>query len=438
MSFLQRQAQVAPPAVVSEHLGPGRNMVDLWSPARLEAYQRDALADVIGQAFARNDFYRERFRAADVSPATLRLPRDLGRLPLLQKDDLRGRPWLLLTVERDQLSQINMSTGTTGGQEIYVPQTWEDLNVRGLEPTLKTLVPVGPEDVVLNALPYDMSSAGLAFHRTFQRGRGAIVVPAGKGGVYSTPESAVGLLRDLGATVLLTGPSYSVLMSEAGARLGIDLPALPLRFMWLTGEGCSPAFRARIEATWGCPAYFYYGSLEAGPLGVECAHKCGYHIAAGHVHVEIVDPGTGAVVPLGTAGHVVVTSLTRVGAPLIRYDTQDLATLDDAPCACGVSIPRLRLLGRAVDQLRIAERSYSPYHVEELLMRIVEVGPWYELVPSAERLHVRVETAPGVAPSPAVRDLIKSRLETGLSVPVSVELAAIKRSGGKVERVKRG
>jgi phenylacetate-CoA ligase len=438
MSFLRSQAKLAPPPVVTKHLGAGSNMVDLWPPDRLRAYHADVLGEVIARAWRDNDYYRARFIAAGIDPDALDLPRDLARVPLLHKDDLRGRPWLLLTVPRDQLSQINISTGTTGGHEIYVPQTWEDLNVRGLEPTLRELVPVGPEDVVVNALPYDMSAAGLAFHRTFQRGRGALVVPAGKGGVYSTPESAVTLAHALGATIVLTGPSYAILMAEAAARLGIDPKALPLRFLWLTGEGCSPALRARIEAAWGCPAYFYYGSLEAGPLGVECAAKRGYHLAAGHVYIEIVDPQTGAPVPPGGIGHVVVTSLTRLGAPLIRYDTQDVASLDEAPCPCGVTIPRLQLRGRAADQLAIRERSYSPYFVEELLMRMPEVSHWYELFPAPDRLFVRVEPAAGVSASHALRITIENRLETALSLPVSVELATIARSSGKVERVKRG
>lgn len=437
MSYLQSQRRLPRPEIVSRYLGAGDNIVDSWSPERLEAYQAHALREVVGHAYEHNEFYRQRFTACDVRPHELDLPRDIARLPILRKDDLRGNPWRLLAVERAQLSQITVSTGTTGGAEIYVPQTWEDMYVRTLEPIMQKLIPVGRDDVVLNALPYDMSSAGLAFHRSFQRARGALVVAAGKGGHYSTPESAARLAADLGATIVLTGPSYAMLIAEAAAQLGIDLKKLPLRFLWLTGEGCSPAFRERIEAAWGHPAYFYYGSLEAGPLGVECSAKAGYHIASGHIYAEIVHPESGEVLPPGTAGEVVITALTRLGAPLIRYNTQDIATLDLTPCACGVTIPRLLLKGRAVDQITVAGRSYSPYYVEELLMRIPGVSAWYEIIVERDAIQVRVEPA-NSGRSGGLRQIVETTLRAALEIPVNVELTTIARTGGKVERVKKG
>src|SRR5690606_25960759 len=137
-----------------------------------------------------------------------------------------------------------------------------------LAPPLTRLADVGPGDICLNALPYEMSSAGLAFHKVFMEGCGATVIPAGKGGAYSSPEKTIRLMQDLAPTIAITTPSYAMTLAETAEKLGFDLGSLPLRKMWLTGEGCSFAFRSRVEALWNTRANFYYGSLECGALGI--------------------------------------------------------------------------------------------------------------------------------------------------------------------------
>lgn len=436
MSYVARRLAALPPETVRGLVPDGDNRVDRWPPARCAAYAANALHDILVHAFEASPFYRERFQHAGVDPRVLVLPRDLARVPVLDKDELRGRPWALLAVPRERVSQIHVSTGTTGGDEIYVPHTWEDLYVRSLAPAMRRLVPVGVDDVVLNALPYEMSSAGLAFHRTFQRACGAAVIPAGKGGYYSTPALAARMTRDLGATVAVTTPSYAVQIAEAAVAQHIDLAGVPLRFLWLTGEGCSSAFRARVERAWGHAAYFYYGSLEAGPIGIECGARDGYHIAAGHVFVEVVELATCRACQPGDVGEVLVTELTRRGAPLVRYRTGDLAYLDTAPCACGVTLPRLHLRGRDGDELTVAGRTLSPLFVEELLMSVDGVGDWYELAPRSHCLVVRVEPARGVTPTPALAESARSRIEYGVGVPVEVQFATVPRPRGKVARVR--
>jgi phenylacetate-CoA ligase len=436
MSYLSRSYKRPLPDIVKKFFASGDEHVDTWPEERLKQYQQDALHRVLMHAWEKNRFYRDKFIAAGVNPSNLRFPEDLQQVPFTTKDELRGKPWVLLSVPRHAVSQIHVSTGTTGGEEIYIPHTWEDLHVGNMSPAMRKLIPVTSEDVVVNALPYEMSSSGLAFHRTFQKSYGAMVVPVGKGGYYSTPERTLRAAFDLGATVLVTTPTYAVLMAEAAKREEIDLADIPLRFMWLTGEGCSPAFRERVEEIWGHPAYFYYGSLELGPIGIECEKRNGYHIAGGHVYVEVVNPATGVPAAPGEVGEIVVTELTRMASPLIRYETGDLGYIEQTPCPCGIPLHRIVMRGRAGDQVKIGDKSFGPYYLEQFLMQIPEVGNWYQLFPKPDRLLIKVEPADGVAASPLLVKAVESQFEyaTGLKAEVQF-VEKIPRSGGKTLRV---
>lgn len=436
MSFLNRAYSLPLPDLTKRYFAPGEELVDTWSPEKMHRYQKEALFKIIVHAWENNAFYRRKLRAAGVDPSVLDFPSDLARIPFTTKDELRGKPWILLAVSRQQIAQINVSTGTTGGEEIYVPQTWEDMHVRAMAPAMKRLVPLGETDRVVNALPYEMSSSGLAFHRTFQRSYGSLVYSAGKGGFYSTASRTVRAARDLEATALVTTPSYAVMMAEAAAAEGIALADIPLRFLWLTGEGCSPALRERIEALWGHPAYFYYGSLEAGPIGIECEARSGYHITGGHVHVEVVNAKTGAPTPPGEAGEVVVTELTRQASPLVRYRTGDVGILATAPCPCGIPLQKVTLQGRAGDQVRVADRTFAPYFIEQLVLQSPEAGNWYQIFPQVDRLLLKLEPAPGVKPTDGIARAIAQRVEKTIGVKVEVELVPhIPRDGGKTLRV---
>lgn len=436
MSFINRAYRRPIPDLVKQYFASGEEHVDTWPQERLDDYQSAALRRILIHAFEKNAFYRGKLLAAGARPTELRFPHDMVKIPLTTKDELRGKPWLLLAAPRHTVSQIHVSTGTTGGEEIYVPHSWEDLHVNNMSPAMRRLIPVGTSDVVVIALPYEMSSSGLAYHRTFQKSYGAHVVPAGKGGYYSTPERTLRAARDLGATVLVTTPSYAVLMSEVAEKQGIALADVPLRFIWLTGEGCSPAFRDRVEALWGHPAYFYYGSLEAGPIGIECEDRSGYHLAGGHVYVEVIDPATGSVLAPGEVGEIVVTELTRLTSPLIRYRTGDLGYIETKPCPCGVTLKKLVMRGRNSDQIRIAGKMYGPYYLEQFLMQLPEAGNWYQFVPHEDRLVIRVEPAASVEPTARIAQSMASQFEYFTGIRTVVEFVdRLPRTGGKTLRV---
>ena len=411
--------------------------IESWSKEHMRRYHEEAIRRVLEHAYKDNNFYREKFAAKGVRPDEFRSVEDIRKFPFITKDEMRGKPFILLSAPREKISQVHLSTGTTGGEHIYTYYTWEDYFVNFVAPDMPRLMSLSTDDIVINALPYEMSLAGLGAHNLFQKGVGVLMVPAGKGGLYSTPESTLAMARDLEATVFITTPPYAAYLAEIAdereIRLGTDIK---LRFMWLAGEGCSPSFRNRLEQRWGCLVLYLYGALEAAPIAFECHQKGGYHVANGHVFVEVVDRKTGEPVPAGEIGMIVVTDLTRSASPMIRYQTGDMGFIDDKKCQCGLELPRMVLRGRDEDQVIIRETAYSPYFIEELLMQIPEMGNWYQLVPRGDSLLVRAELMSGTIPSQEIEIKIKEQLLKKAGIPAEVNfVTGLPRPGGKTARV---
>lgn len=407
--------------------------------AKVEAFADEAVRELVAHVYENSPFYRRKMDQAGITPEMVQDVKGLAHFPFTEKEELRGDPWVLLSCDKKDVSVVHVSTGTTGGEQIYIFYTWKDFFINDLAVGYPDLVPIGPGDICLNALPYEMSSAGLAFHKVFMDGCAATVVPAGKGGAYSTPAKTIKLMKDLQPTVVMTTPSWAVTLAEAAQEAGFDLTTLPLQHMWITGEGCSPAFRTRLEKLYRTTANFYYGSLEAGALGIECDQHNGYHIPLAHAVVEIVDPKTGEVLEPGEIGEIVATCLLRYGSPLLRYRTQDLGYIEYDTCPCGVELPRLFLRGRQVDQVTIQGVEFSPYYLEEFLMRLPEVGLWYQFVvppEGADCLKIRTELQPGVEPTPELAERLQSRLEFWLGIPCEFEFVdRLPRPTAKTVRV---
>jgi phenylacetate-CoA ligase len=412
---------------------------DEMSLKTIAEFQKESIKEIVRRAYDRSHFYQEKMKRAGVTPDDIMDLSDLSRLPFLTKDELRGKPWALLTCDKKDVALVQVSTGTTGGEEIYIMNTWEDYYLHELSPGYPKLLPVEKGDICLNALPYEMSSAGLAFHKTFMDGCQATVIPAGKGGAYSTPAKTIKMMRDLQPIVVITTPSWAITLAEAAAENSFDLKSLPLKKIWLTGEGCSPAFRERVEKLWGITANFYYGSLECGGIGVECDAHNGYHIIQAHAIVEIVNPETGEVLEPGEIGEIVVSCPLRYHSPILRYRTMDLGYIDTDPCSCGILLPRLFLRGRMVDQIIVQGVSLSPFYLEEFLMRLPEVGNWYQFVvdsSASDRLKVRCELSAGVQPSKELAESLASKMEFAIGIPFEFEFVdKLPRPNGKTVRV---
>jgi phenylacetate-CoA ligase len=422
--FEKKFQRAVKPAPLVKYFSSDKVFPDDMPVERLVEFQKESIREIVKRAYEHSPFYRERMDQASVTPDDIQELADLARLPFITKDDLRGNPWALLACDKKDVSVVQVSTGTTGGEEIYIMNTWEDYYLHELSPGYPKLFPVGRGDICFNCLPYEMSSAGLAFHKTFLEGCQATVVPAGKGGAYSTPAKTIKMMYDLQPTIVITTPSWAITLSETAAESSFDLKSLPLKKMWLTGEGCSSSFRDRVEQIWGTTANCYYGSLECGGIGVECDAHNGYHISMAHSLVEIVDPDTGEVLEPGEVGEIVVSCTTRYHTPILRYRTKDLGYIDTTPCSCGCTPPRLFLRGRLVDQIEVQGMSFSPYYLEEFLMRQPEVGNWFQFVAKSsgsDRVKIRCELVAGVQPSEELADSLASKMEYAIGIPFEFE-----------------
>ena len=437
------------PAILRKYFAdPAGQPIEHWPDDRIRAYQTEAVAEQLAHVYANSRFYREKFDRAGTRPNDFCSLDDLARFPFTTKDDLRttGRgvqrsnPWLLLSVPKEEVCLVHTSTGTTGGDWSYTFYTWEDMHVRDFAPYPRLLMPVKADDVVLNALPYEMSSSGQSFQRSLQGVTRALVVPAGKGGFYSDPYKTAQIMADLRVTVLITTPSYAMLLAEIVLQLSVRPSSdIPLRFIWLTGEGCAPAYRRRLEELWQCQGLVFYGSMECGSIAIECNYQSGGHVSAGHLYLEIIDPGTGRPLPPGEQGEVVCTLLQRKASPLIRYRTQDLAILDVSPCPCGVLLPRLHIRGRIVDQVaagEAAEPVVSPYVIEEVLYSQPEIGHNYQIYFSESGLRIDAELRFDYGDPETAREHVVQQLgRRGLRAELTW-VDHIPRIGGKTRRIR--
>jgi phenylacetate-CoA ligase len=439
-----------PPSLRKYFGDPAAPPIEHWSDERLRDYQTYAVAEQLAHVYANSRFYRAKFDQAGVRPGDFQCLEDLVRFPFTSKDELcaggsngtRGDPWLLLAVTRDEVCLAHTSTGTTGGNWSYLFYTWEDMHVRDFAPCPRLLMPVHASDVVLNALPYEMSSSGQSFQRCLQGVAGALVVPAGKGGFYSDPYKTMRIMADLRATVLITTPPYAMLLAEVAEQLGY-LPGSDLspRFMWLTGEGCASSYRRRLEELWHCQALVFYGSMECGSIGIECPRQAGGHVSMGHLVLEVIDPVTNRPAAPGQTGEVVCTVLQRRASPLVRFRTQDLAVLDPTPCPCGVRFPRLQVRGRIADQVNrtgaaTAEPSVSPYIIEEVLYAQPEMGNNYQVYTGGPRLRIDGELRQSARePNAARARIVETLRQRGVDAEL-IWVEHVPRQPGKTRRVR--
>jgi phenylacetate-CoA ligase len=303
-----------------------------------------------------------------------------------------------------------------------------------------TMAGVRPGMVIHNANGYGLFTGGLGFHQGGER-IGATVVPVSGG---RTARQAM-LLRDLGAQVLVSTPSYALVIAQAIADAGDDPAGLPVELGLFGGEPWTESLREQIERSLGLRAVNFYGLSEmCGPgVAAECPRRGGLHVQEDHFAVEVVDPGDGRPVAPGAEGELVFTTLTNEALPLLRYRTGDVGTLAGRPCACGRTTVRLTgLRGRHDDMLIVRGVNLYPSQVEHVLLGAGGVAPHYRLIVSRpgplDELTLECEpAAPGDDPG-----LLRTRLEpllreqTGLRIIVApVPPGSIPRSEGKAVRV---
>src|SRR3989449_8865605 len=416
----------------------------MWQP-ELEALARESLERLVvermraplARVLAEPAWAR---RLRGVHPGDIVRVEDWRTLPFLTKGELRDAyPYGLACVRAAGYHRIQMSSGTTGNP-ILNPYTASDVAQWG-EVMARCYVAagVGRDDVVQITPSFGLFTGGFGFHYGAER-LGAMVIPTGAG----RTTLQLKLMRDLRATVVAAIATYPLRVIEAAREEQFDLASLSLRVGILGSEMWSDELRARIEKELRIRTFDIIGMTETGGpgLGIDCAARRGIHVWEDHYHPEIVDPASGTVVPDGTEGELVVSTLTREGLPLVRYRTHDLTrVVSRARCDCGRTMLRLdRLRGRTDDMVIYKGVNFYPRQVETLLLRQPGLAHEYQIVLEAdgggERMTIVAETEPGC--DPAVGPRIKRELRDLLGLSPEIQLCApgtIERPQGKAVRV---
>src|SRR5213594_2827374 len=373
-------------------------------------------------------------------------PQDVGRfedwraLPFLTKDELRDAyPYGLACARAAGYRRVQMSSGTTGNP-ILNPYTAGDVAQWG-EVMARCYVAagVGRDDVTQITPSFGLFTGGFGFHCGPER-IGAMVIPTGAG----RTALQLRLMRDLNATIVTAIATYPLRLIEAAREEGFDLASLSLRVGILGSEMWSDELRARIERELSIRTFDIIGMTETGGpgMGIDCGARAGIHVWEDHYHPEIVDPASGTVVPDGTEGELVVSTLTREGLPLIRYRTRDLTRIvSRAPCACGRSHLRVdRLRGRTDDMVIFKGTNFYPSQIESLILRRPGASHEYQILlergPGGDRLVVLVDARPEfqMVEAERLQQDIRARLDLTAEVRVLRE-GEIPRPQGKAVRV---
>jgi phenylacetate-CoA ligase len=373
--------------------------VETMPHERLRALQLERLRATVKNAYDNVALHRKRLDAAGIAPDDLRSVDDVSRLPFTRKADLRDHyPFGLFARPHSALTRLHASSGTTGKPTVvgYTKadiDNWADLMARSL-----AAAGARPGDVIHNAYGYGLFTGGLGAHYGAER-LGAVVVPMSGG----STERQITLLQDFKARVLCATPSYALAIADVAEQQGVDLRKSALEVGLFGAEPWSDAMRRAIEERLGLRAVDIYGLSEIMGPGVacECTHQAGLHGWEDHFLFEVIDPDSGAAMPEGQAGELVITTLTKEALPMLRYRTRDITRITRAPCACGRTHLRiLRIAGRNDDMLIIRGVNVYPSQVEAVLVGLPRVAPHYQLVVerrgSLDHVTVEVEAQPGV------------------------------------------
>ena len=413
--------------------------VERASRDEIAALQLDRLRATLRHAHANVGHYRRAFDAAGVRPDDLRDLADLDRFPFTTKADLRASyPFGMFAVPRERIARIHASSGTTGKPTV-VGYTAGDLD-RWAALVARSMRAAGtrPGDLVHVAYGYGLFTGGLGAHYGAER-LGCTVVPVSGG----MTERQVTLIEDFRPTTIMVTPSYMLNILEQYRRAGLDPQASPLRVGIFGAEPWTPAMRAEIEAAFAMHAVDIYGLSEVMGPGVaqECVEtKDGLHVWEDHFYPEVVDPETGAPLPDGAAGELVLTTLTKEAMPVLRYRTRDLTRLLPGTARTHRRIEKVT--GRSDDMMILRGVNVFPTQIEEQVLRVRGLAPHFqiELVREGrmDAMRVHVEPLDGGADRAALAALLTGHVKDVVGVSCAVVVAdpgGVERSQGKARRV---
>lgn len=382
-------------------------------------------------------FYGRKLEEAGISGIST--PEDFEKLPFSEKNDLReAYPLGLMTAPEEDIVRIHSSSGTTG-LPVIIPYTAKDVDdwavmfarcyeTAGITNTDRIQITPG----------YGLWTAGIGFQNGAEK-LGAMVIPMGPGNT----DKQLQMMMDMKSTVICATSSYALLLAEEIEKRGIK-DRICLKKGVIGSERWGEKMRQRIADELGIELYDIYGLTEIyGPgIGINCKYNTGMHYWDDYIYIEIVDPMTLKPVPDGEPGEIVITTLVKEGAPLIRYRTHDLSRIIPGTCPCGSRFPRLDIImGRTDDMIKIKGVNVFPSQIEEILKEFPEVSSEYQIrishLEGRDTMRLYVETNGTVdfqILSRRIAEKVKSRIGFTPLVKV-VELGLLPRSEKKSKRV---
>lgn len=311
----------------------------------------------------RSPFYREKYKDIDLS--AVKTAEDFRRLPLTDKHELRDAyPLGLQAVPEKEVVRIHSSSGTTG-LPVIIPYTKRDVDDWSeMFERCYRMAGVTDTDRVHVTPGYGLWTAGIGFQTGAER-LGAMVIPMGPGNT----DKQIMMMRDLKSTVLCSTSSYALLLAEEIEKRGVKKD-IHLKRALIGSERWGDKMRKRIASELGVKLYDIYGLTEIyGPgVGISCDFDCGIHYWSDYIYIEIIDPKTGENLPDGETGEIVITTLCKEGAPLIRYRTHDLSRIIPGRCECGSEFPRIAtLIGRTDDMVKVKGVNIYPGQIDEII-----------------------------------------------------------------------
>ncbi len=409
----------------------------------LKKHQLDGLRWTVAHAYRGSEFYRQKLDDAGVQTKDIRSLDDIQKLPFTSADDLRqGYPFPLLSVPESKVVRIHASSGTTGKRKILAYSQkdiddWTHFFARCYQ-----IAGLNSEDRVQIAVGYGVWTAGASFQLGCER-FGAMALPVGPGNV----DMQCQFLVDLQSTVMCCTASMGLLMAEEVNRRGLK-NKIALQKMIFGSERSSDAMRAHIKDLLGLADMFdITGMTELyGPgTGLDCPQHEGIHYWADFYILEILDPISLEPVAPGEIGEMVVTTLCKEAAPLIRYRTRDLTRLIDHPCSCGSVLPMHdRILGRSDDMIIFRAVNIYPGQVDEVLSTLADAGCEYQVhldrkEDGKDYMRIKLECNEDFKPArmPELAQKVSAKIKNKIMVSAGVEVVpygSLPRSERKSKR----
>ena len=410
----------------------------------LKRLQLEGLQKTIHHAYKNSEFYQNRFDEAGVKPNHIKTLKDIAKLPFTTAQDLQGGyPFPLRSIPFDKIVRIHASSGTTGKRKVlcYTQKDindWANMFARCYE-----MAGLTAKDRVQIAVGYGVWTAGVGFQLGVER-LGAMAIPIGPGNI----DMQCQFLEDFQSTVLCATASMALLMGEEIEKRNLK-GKIALKKVIMGSERSSEAMRTRMKELLGVDHVFDITGLTElyGPgTGIDCTYHEGIHYWADYYILELLNPETLQPVEPGETGEMVVTTLRKEAAPLIRYRTRDLTRLIPKRCSCGSILPMHdRLLGRSDDMFIIRAVNVYPGQIDHILSNIKGVGSEYQIhlnrkEDGKDYMTIRVERLEGGDPSGdmALVNTIEEEIKKQILVSGKVEIVdygSLPRSERKSKRV---